>query len=168
MPVGDYLSLDVYTGKRQSHSSTAAGISRKMLQLHMCIVYFSSGLEKASGSQWWNGEAIWRSVMLPVFHQFDMGWMAHVPWLPMMIGWSVLAIEIGYAFFIWSRRTRLIWLVITAGMHFFIGVFLGMWLFGSIMIILNLGAFLYDALRDNSWSLNLLRLPMTASTESVE
>lgn len=146
MPVGDYLSLDTYLLKRQPRPSIAAGMTRRMLQLHLCIVYMSSGLEKASGSQWWNGEAIWRSLMLPVFQQFDMSWLSEATWLAVAVGWLVLATEIGYGVLIWWQKTRVIWLGLTIGMHLFIGLFLGMWLFASIMIILNLGAFGYEAL----------------------
>jgi hypothetical protein len=148
MPVGDYLSMDANRDKRKSQPSIAAGVSRKMLQFHMCIIYLSSGLEKASGIQWWNGEAIWRSLMLPVFHQFDMSWLAQVPWLAMISGWQILAIEISYAFLIWLPKTRGILLFLTISMHFFIGLLMGMWLFGGIMIILNLGAFGYEVYGD--------------------
>ncbi len=148
MPCGSALSLDVSWRKRPSQPSVAAGVTRRMLQLHMCIIYFSSGLEKASGIQWWNGEAIWRSAMLPVFFQFDLHWLAYVPWLAAVIGWSTVATETGYAFLVWSRRTRIVALALVVGMHFFIGLFLGMWLFGLIMIIMNFGGFGYEATQD--------------------
>ena len=148
MPWGDHLSLDVFQGRRRALSSVAAGVTRKMLQLQMCIVYLSSGLEKASGLQWRNGDAIWRSVMLPSFHQFDMSWLAQVPSLALASGWLVISIESGYAFLIWWPKTRSVWLGLTIGMHTFIGLILGMWLFSLFMIVLNLGAFGYDALRD--------------------
>src|SRR5437867_13408978 len=144
MPVGDAISLDVVFGRRQYRPSVAAGVTRKMLQLHLCIIYMSSGLEKAAGIQWWNGEAIWQSLLMPVFRQFDFGWIARVPWLPMVAGWSVLIIEIGYGIFIWFRKTRPLWLALTVGMHLGIGLFLGMWMFALVMIILNLGAFGYE------------------------
>lgn len=86
--------------------------------------------------------------MLPVFHQFDMSWLAQVPWLAMISGWQILAIEISYAFLIWLPKTRGILLFLTISMHFFIGLLMGMWLFGGIMIILNLGAFGYEVYGD--------------------
>lgn len=141
MPCGDALSLDARAGRRLPVPSVAAGITRRMLQLHLAIVYFSSGLEKAAGVQWWNGEAIWRSLMMPVFHMHDVSWMARVPLVPMAAGWFTLVTEIGYGFFIWNRRTRPVWLAATIAMHLGIGLFLGMWLFAWIMILLNLAAF---------------------------
>jgi hypothetical protein len=150
MPVGDYLSLDAYAAKLPVQPSVAAGLTRRMLQLHMCLIYLSAGFEKAAGGQWWNGEAMWRSLMLPAFRQFDMSWLANAPWAAMLMGWSTMALEIGYTFLIWWPKTRRVWLVLVLGMHLSIGLFLGMWLFGIIMIILNLCAFGYDALRDGA------------------
>lgn len=157
MPAGDYLSLDTWRSGAVPAPSMAAGLTRRMLQLHLCIIYVSSGWEKAMGIQWWNGEAIWRSVMLPAFRQFDMSWLARWPWLAAAAGWTVILTEAGYGLFIWCRRTRLIWLVLMLGFHLSIGLFLGMWLFASIMIILNCGAFGYEALHDAKDRLSLFR-----------
>ncbi len=147
MPTGDAWSLRTL-GKGKAQPSVAAGVTRRMLQLHLCIVYLSSGFEKAAGVQWWNGEAIWRSLMLPVFRQYDLGWIASVPLLAIVAGWSTVLLETGYAFAVWHPRTRAMWIVLIIGMHLGIGAFLGMWLFGAIMVILNLGAFGAEALSD--------------------
>ncbi|MBI4860009.1 MAG: HTTM domain-containing protein [Candidatus Riflebacteria bacterium] len=148
MPLGDHLSVRSILGRSAPTPSVAAGLTRRMLQLQLAIVYVSSGLEKAQGIQWWNGEAMWRSLMLPVFNQFDASWLAQVPWLAMVSCWGVLLVETGYGLFIWWPRTRPVCLALVVGMHFSIGLTMGMWLFGSIMIILNLGAFGLDATRD--------------------
>jgi hypothetical protein len=43
--------------------------------------------------------------------------------------------------FIWPRHTRLIWLVSAIAMHCGIAIFMGLYLFGLIMIVLNIAAF---------------------------
>jgi hypothetical protein len=86
MPVGDALSLPGYLRGQNVMTSVAAGLTRRMLQIQMCIVYASSGLEKAIGLEWWNGEAVWRALLLPTFHRFDFSWLANVPWLAMCLG----------------------------------------------------------------------------------
>lgn len=144
MPVGAAFSLDAKRKHWTGAPSTAAGVTRKMLQLHLCVVYLSSGLEKASGIQWWDGEAVWRSMMLPVFNHFNVQWMAWAPAIPMVAGWLTLLVEVGYAFFIWPSKTRRTWLILAIGMHLSIGLFMGLWLFAFIMILLNLGAFGFD------------------------
>lgn len=153
MPSGDAFSLDVRAGRRANRPSVAAGLTRRVLQLHLVIVYVSSGIEKAMGPQWWNGDAIWRSVALPAFRgpaflTFDLSALANVPWIPLVSGWIVLLVETGYGLFIWRRETRLFWLCLTLGMHLFIGVFLGMALFAAIMTLLNLAAFGPETLLD--------------------
>ncbi|MDQ2659664.1 MAG: hypothetical protein M3Y03_04515, partial [Verrucomicrobiota bacterium] len=47
----------------------------------------------------------------------------------------------GYPVLIWPKRTRLVWLIATCGMHLAIGLTMGMYLFALIMIVLNLAAF---------------------------
>jgi hypothetical protein len=56
-------------------------------------------------------------------------------------GILICFLELGYAFFIWPKRTRLVWLVGVLAMHVGIGLTMGMYLFSLIMIILNLAAF---------------------------
>jgi hypothetical protein len=141
MPVGAAASLDALLDTRPRKPINSAGPLLRLLQLHVCIVYLVAGVSKARGEQWWNGEAIWRAVMQPEYCSFDMGWLARMPWLAMLAGWGTLLVEIGYAAFIWPRRTRPIWLLATVGMHLGIGIFMGLWLFSAVMIVLNVSAF---------------------------
>jgi len=114
----------------------------RVIQLHLCIVYFSSAIEKGMGEQWWNGEAVWRSMTLPGLAQFDMTWFATVPWVAILAGWSTLAVEAGYAFLIWPKRTRLAMAAATIGMHAGIAVTMGLTSFSALMIVLTTTAFL--------------------------
>ena len=148
MPAGDAYSLDVRAGRRQDVPSEAAGVTRRMLQVHLALVYFSSGLEKAAGPGWWNGDVIWRAVSLPVFRQVDPAPLASVPFLAAAAGWLVLFLELGYGFFVFRASTRRFALLGALVLHVSIGAFLGMWLFAAIMVILNLCAFGPEALED--------------------
>jgi hypothetical protein len=148
MPAGRTLSLDAWIRGARPEPSVSAGVTRRMLQLQLCIVYFSAGVEKAMGEQWWNGEAMWRAFTMPIFRHFDFGWMAWVPWLPVLIGVGTMFLEVGYCLAIWNRRLRTPWLALVMGMHLMIGLTMGMWLFGLIMIVLNVGAFGAEALAD--------------------
>ena len=141
MPVGAAASVDALLDTRFRRQSDCSGPFLRLLQFHVCIVYLAAGLSKARGEQWWNGEAIWRAVMQPEYCSFDMAWLASVPWVARSAGWGTLLVEIGYAAFIWPRRTRPVWLLATVGMHLGIGVFMGLWLFSAVMIVLNISAF---------------------------
>jgi len=144
-PVGHALSLDRRAGRVSGGPSADARLGLRVLQLHLCVVYFASGVEKATGEQWWNGEAVWRAVLRPDFMIFDMSWLAEWPRVAMLACWATLAIEIGYAFLIWPRWTRRAMALATVGLHLGIGVFLGLWAFAALMIVLNIAAFLVPA-----------------------
>ncbi|MCU1349721.1 MAG: hypothetical protein JWO56_2751 [Acidobacteria bacterium] len=147
MPVGAAWSMDAGSTSgapwwKRDTASFESTLGLRMLQIHLCIVYLSSGIEKIRGEQWRNGEAIWRAVMRPRFAPFDLSWLAFHPTLPLLACWGTLALELGYAFFVWPRRTRRLWVLGTISMHAGIAVVLGLWSFSAVMIVLNAAAFL--------------------------
>jgi hypothetical protein len=109
----------------------------RVMQLHLCVIYLAAGLEKAAGRQWWTGEAIWQAVTQPVFSTFDLSWLARYSFIAMLAGWGTLAVEIGYVFLIWPRRTRKAWGIATIGLHLSMGLFMGLVFFASVMILLT-------------------------------
>ncbi len=109
----------------------------RVMQIHLCVIYLAAGVDKARGIQWWNGEAIWQAVSQPAFGTFDLSGLARHSWIPMLAGWVTLVVEIGYAFFIWPRRTRKVWFIATLGLHLGIGLFMGLVFFSSLMILLT-------------------------------
>lgn len=133
IPSGRAWSMDkkLWEGKNRSWT---ARISLRILQLHLCLVYLSSGLDKIVGPQWQNGEVIWRSLMLPVYNQYDFSWLAGLPWLAKALSWGSLAIELGYSVFIWPSLTRKSWVAMTVGLHLGITLFLGLHMFGILMM----------------------------------
>jgi hypothetical protein len=56
-------------------------------------------------------------------------------------GVAVWLLEIGYPIFVWHRSLRRPWLIAILLMHAGVGIAMGMYLFASIMIVLNLAAF---------------------------
>lgn len=148
-PMGSNHSVDNLLGLRTAvQKSTEAGILKRIIQFQLCLIYFSTAIEKGMGSQWWNGEAIWRTFMLPTFKHFDFGWMAYVPAVPLVMGWSVLFMEFVYIFLVWIPKYRTFAVVSIIFMHLGIGLFMGMWLFAGIMVCLNLFAFGTEVLVD--------------------
>jgi len=141
MPSAMCLSLDRRYGRASAEPTSFARISLRVLQLNLCICYLSSGIEKARIPHWWNGNTIWRTLVLPEWSQVDFTWLARYPWMAVAIGWTVLLIEIGYCVFIWPRKTRKIWLTLTVGMHLGIALFMGLHSFAFIMMALNISAF---------------------------
>ncbi|WP_437278203.1 HTTM domain-containing protein [Sorangium sp. So ce375] len=141
MPSGAALSLDRASGRAPPEPSATARLALRVVQLHLCLVYLSSGVEKALGRAWWDGDAMWRSLMLPEYRRFDFSWLARHAWIAVAAGWIVLLVEIGYPFFIWPRRTGRLWVAATVGLHVGIAVFMRLDVFGAIMSVFTIAAF---------------------------
>lgn len=140
-PLPDKASLDWKIRKPRAQNSELLGIFRRVLQLHLSLAYFFGGLSKCLGRGWWDGSSIWRALIRPPFNVLSPELLVKWKYLFPALGIGVWIIELGYPFFIWSKRTRLVWLISVLLMHIGIGLFMGMYLFASIMIVLNLAAF---------------------------
>lgn len=140
-PLPDQYSLDIRLWKWRSANPHRIGFHQRVLQLHLCLIYFFGGLAKILGCGWWNGDSLWRSLTRSPFNvvpaEFLVRWSSLLPWL----GIFICIVEIGYPVFIWPRRTRPIWLGCVLAMHAAIGVTMGLSLFALVMIILNVAAF---------------------------
>ena len=142
MPVGRFWSIDNLIWKRpRGYSSGMVTFFVRLLQVHLCFVYFFGGFSKMLGTHWWNGLAIWRAVSVPGFYELDMTFLASFPWISLIVGWSVLILEFGYPILMSFRKTRLLCLLSIIGMHIGIAIVMGLHQFATIMIVLNVSAF---------------------------
>lgn len=141
IPAGRAYSLDVAWRHLSAAPRATARLALRVMQIHLCISYLSSGIEKATGIQWWNGELLWRAMSLPAYHQVDVSWLAEWPVISQLGGLTALAIELGYCVLIWPRRTRKLWIAGALALHIGIAVFMGLHLFGAIMCVLTLALF---------------------------
>jgi Vitamin K-dependent gamma-carboxylase len=140
-PLPDRYSLDWRLRKPHPKDPQLLGFWRRVLQLHLCIIYFFSGLTKCLGSGWWNGSSVWRALIRPPFNIIDPEILVGLKYFFPVAGILICLLEIGYPVFIWSSKTRKIWLIFICGMHLGIGLTMGMYLFALVMIILNVAAF---------------------------
>jgi len=140
-PLPDRYALDRQWRKLLSKDRSLLGFFRRVLQLHLCLIYFFGGLTKCLGSGWWDGSSMWRALIRPPFNiispEILIGWKHVFP----VAGILICLLEITYPVFIWSTKTRPIWLASIIAMHIGIGLTMGMYLFSLIMIILNVAAF---------------------------
>jgi hypothetical protein len=140
-PLPDRYSLDWRLRKLRPKDPRLLGFWRRALQLHLCVIYFFSGLTKCLGSGWWDGSNIWRALIRPPFNIIDPEILVRWKYLFPVAGIFICLLEIGYPAFIWNSKTRKIWLIGICAMHAGIGLAMGMYLFAFIMIILNVAAF---------------------------
>ena len=148
MPAAKAFSLDAYWGWVNPAPDWASTLAIRVLQIHMCLAYFSAGYEKMLYANWWEGDVLWRAVIQPDFRQFGVYWLSGVPWLVMLLSWFTMFIETFYFIGMWVPRLRVFWLLAMIGLHVGIGLFLGLYLFGLIMILMSVSAFGYDAWQD--------------------
>jgi len=140
-PVGHALSLDSRAGRVSDSPSFEAWLGLRVLQLHVCIAYTASGVEKALGEEWWNGNALWLAVMGWNNGLVDWSFLASVPWFAKVMCWMTLLLEAGAAVFVWHPRTRRIWLAGVIGLHLGIALVMNLWTFSAVMVVLDVAAF---------------------------
>jgi Vitamin K-dependent gamma-carboxylase len=140
-PLPDRYSFDHRLSKTKPKNPQLLGFWRRVLQVHLCFVYFFGGLAKCLGSGWWNGSNLWRSLTRPPFNVISPDILLRFKYLLPALGISICLLELGYVVFIWMKKTRLVWLTCILAMHAAIGLTMGMYLFAFVMIVLNLAAF---------------------------
>jgi len=145
MPMDRAYALDRRLGRVSEDAGEWQRFSLRVLQLHLFLIYFSTGVDKAMGTQWWNGEAIWRAWMLPQFVVFDMSWLAWHPWLARSVTWLTLFFETGYPLLLAWPRTRRLGAAAIVAMHLGIAFTMHLWSFSLTMACLTFCVFLIPA-----------------------
>ncbi len=147
---GDVYSLDAWRGnssrnandtRSNSHHPAAKvsnNLAARLLQIHLCIIYLFGGLSKLRGDFWWEGSAMWWSIVNYEYQSLDITWLG---WSPMIIALTThltLFWETFYPALVWPRLTRPFVLAMAVLVHGGIGLALGMPTFGFMMIVANL------------------------------
>jgi hypothetical protein len=134
-----------------------ANVALRMFQIQMCIVYFCAGTAKLQGTSWWNGTAVYQTLMMYEFAPFDMSWIASSNWLwetISLVGVAMtIGFEIGFAFLIWNRTLRPIVLFVGVVMHLGIGMFMGL---GSFQVAMLAGCLAFVSPASLRWLLEVL------------
>src|SRR5262249_19115112 len=120
----------------------------RLINVHMCVIYFFAGISKLQGESWWTGQAIWRAVANLEYQSIDMTWMAWHPWLVNLATHVSVLWEISFCALIWRPRLRPLILVGAVVLHVGIGACLGMWTFGLIMLVGCMSFLPPDRVRD--------------------
>jgi hypothetical protein len=140
-PLPDRWSLDARIRRATPEDNRVQGFHRRVLQMHMCLIYFFAGIAKSVGVGWWNGTSLWRALIRPPFNVISPDLLIVGKNVLPGLGILVCVAETGYPFFIWPRKSRPVWFAFIIGMHAIIGIAMGMYLFALIMVVLNTAAF---------------------------
>jgi hypothetical protein len=140
-PLPDRYSFDQWVTKTKPRNPQLLGFWRRVLQVHLCFVYFIGGLAKCLGNGWWDGSNLWRSLIGSSFSVIAPDILVRFKYVLPLLGISICLLEVSYPVFIWLKRTRRIWLGCILAMHAAIGLMMGLYLFALVMIVMNLAAF---------------------------
>lgn len=143
-PSGACYSLDRWLEKRQAQKrgwaippvkpSVSANIAIRLIQFHMCVIYFSAGLGKAQGEAWWVGTAMWWAFGNLEYQSFDMTWIAAWPLLTAILTQVTVFWELTFPVFVWNRMLRPLVIAMAIPVHVGIAVAMGMPTFGTAML----------------------------------
>jgi hypothetical protein len=147
-PVQKVFSIDRYFSKQEEEEILPETYCFyvRILQVHLCIVYFVAGYSKLGGQEWMNGTAIWSAINQPQFYTWFTPMIKSVASNPLVctaLTWGTLFVETLFPLLIWIRwgKIRMVILVGIVLMHVFIGAVMGLQLFAWIMIVFDLSAF---------------------------
>ncbi|MCE9605764.1 MAG: HTTM domain-containing protein [Planctomycetia bacterium] len=115
--------------------STSANIATRLIQLHMCVIYFFAGLGKLQGDSWWAGYALWGAVANLEYQTLDLTWLARWPVLTAILTQIAAYWELTFCVLIWPRILRPLTMAIALPLHLGIGIAMGLMTFGLIMPI---------------------------------
>jgi uncharacterized membrane protein YphA (DoxX/SURF4 family) len=152
-PSGSCLSLDRWLrgpeqgGAGEAAPSVRANVALRMIQVHLCVVYFFSGAGKLLGASWWEGTALWGAIANDLYRTWDLRSLAAHPLVINALTLATLFWELAYPALVWPRLTRRLFLAMAVAVHLGIGLAMGMMEFGLAMIVANLAFVSADAIR---------------------
>ncbi|MCU0351601.1 MAG: hypothetical protein MUF43_12385 [Flavobacterium sp.] len=152
-PLGNSYSIDSLIFKNKVISSFKLSFFRRVLQIHLCIIYFFGGFGKSFGFNWWNGHSIWKSINRPDANIDFINHFASMPSLLIFLGIYTILIEMFYPIFIYNRYTKLTCFLSIIFMHIFIGFFLQLYFFSATMILFNFIAFFNFENSKSKWEI---------------
>jgi hypothetical protein len=141
-PSGATVSIDRWIDRRlrgqaaaRPIPSSAANLALRLINVHMCVIYFFAAISKLQGESWWTGEAMWRAFANLEYQSVDMTWLAWHPQLLELFTHVSVAWELSFCVLVWRPRIRPLVLTGAVLLHLGIGACLGMWTFGLIMLV---------------------------------
>jgi uncharacterized membrane protein YphA (DoxX/SURF4 family) len=145
-PCGECYSIDRWLRSRRLNSDqsmpvrsfVSTNIATRLMQIHLCVVYFFAGAGKLLGETWWAGTALWGAFASYEYQTIDMTWTATAPLLVNFLSQFSLLWELSYCVLVWNRITRPIVIVFSVPLHLGIAFCMGMITFGLIMLVANL------------------------------
>lgn len=115
--------------------SVSANLAIRLMQVHMCVIYFFAGVAKQQGETWWVGDALWGAIANLEYQSLDVTWLANWPMVLAILTHITVYWEMSFCVLVWPRLTRPLVLALAVPLHLGIAFCMGMVTFGLIMLV---------------------------------
>ena len=135
-PCGAAYSLDARRAARRRGTEAEPLIvpwAQRLIQLHLCLIYFDTAVLKCAGTTWLGGTALHYVLHNHEVGRFDVSALAQYPVAVNLLTYGGLAIEFALAFFLWFRPTRSWTIASGLALHFGVVFLVNVPLFGELM-----------------------------------
>jgi hypothetical protein len=133
LPVSRALSVDRWRARhgRAPERPTSVPLAAYDVPIFVILglVYFDSAPQKLSSPMWRAGLGFWQPVSAPYNTMVDASWLLDQYWIVVGLSHITLLFELLFLVLVWSPRPRVPLLVVGAGLHLSILVFLALPLF---------------------------------------
>lgn len=139
-PCGARYSMDRWLADREGGAAPpvppmiSANISIRLIQFHMCVIYFFAGLSKLQGETWWRGDAFWGAVANLEYQSWDLTWLANWPVLIALVTGISVYWELSFCVLVWVPKLRPLIVFLAVPLHMGIALGMGMITFGLVML----------------------------------
>jgi hypothetical protein len=116
----------------KSHPGDSFSI--RLMQLQLCLIYVSTGLQKLYGSKWWTGTALAYTVQLDSFSRANWTFLAENELFVNMSTYMTLFFELSFIYLVWPKSTRPFILALGIAMHAGIEIIMYVPMFSWIMV----------------------------------
>lgn len=114
-----------------------SGLAMRALQIHLCLIYFQSGLSKLS-TDWLAGAALWHPRWAKLGAPFSLEALQAEPYLTGLITYSLVLFELFYGVLIWVPALRYGLIALAVLVHLSVGIWWGLLPFNLMMLVMNI------------------------------
>lgn len=106
----------------------------RLIQIHLCIIYGFTGLQKLKGMSWWDGTSLWTVWGNKQMTVVDMAWTSQFPLMIAVFVFLTLFFEVYFPVLVWRPKIKPWILGFGFCFHLGIAVTMGIWSFASVMV----------------------------------
>lgn len=117
--------------------AVANNVVTRLIQLHLCVIYLFGGLSKMRGEMWFDGSALWYTIVNYEYQSMDLTWLGRSRITIATLTAATIFWETFYCALVWPKLTRPLTLAMAVFVHAGIALGLGMVTFGFIMMVAN-------------------------------